>query len=607
MCGIAGVISKDIDDVSIIDSIVKSQYSRGPDFSRIEEVYNNEYYIYFGHNRLIINDLSSASNQPFWDSTRRYCLIFNGEIYNYKELSAELIESGVKIATSGDTEVLLLALIEWGREALNKLNGMFAFCFLDLNRKTALLARDRFGKKPLYYKFFNNKFIFSSTSSELALKTASKPNLHYIANGVKSWVYENGTDYSQYQGINTLPGGYSIQISIGDKNLKFDTVKYYDLKKIITEKEIYKDSYEIAKIQLIKLFDDAVKLRLRSDVPVAIALSGGLDSSSIAAIAKKYNSNIEAVTFGRPDHKKSEGPLVNKLAAYLDLKVNYVWPTIEQVRDAFDACIYHQDSPILSLSYIAEYLVYKRAHELGFKVMLGGQGGDEVFMGYRKYQILKFLDDINEKAYYSAFIQSINMVRILYNELFQVERYLKSLKRINRKSDLDTILNITIDDSIIEIANFKNLRAEFRQVYDVCEISVPVQVKSEDRNSMAHSIETRSPFLDYRLVEFGILLPQNFKIKNGYGKWILRDAIKGYIPDEIRLARYKRGYDMSNDWIKMGLGDHIREKLRENEHILNNFLRRRVKVDFFSDSYLINNVSGIQEVSTLLWLCKKYR
>jgi asparagine synthase (glutamine-hydrolysing) len=167
-------------------------------------------------------------------------------------------------------------------------------------------------------------------------------------------------------------------------------------------------------------------------------------------------------------------------------------------------------------------------------------------------------------------------------------------------------LNIKLDDASINLGDFQKLSPMYRQVYDICEVSVPVQVKSEDRNSMASSIETRAPFLDYRVVEFGISLPQNFKIKNGYGKWILRDVMKGYIPDEIRLARYKRGYDMSNDWIGMGLGSHIRQKLIDNEHAIQKFLKNRIDINYFSDSYLTNNINAIQEVSTLLWLCKKY-
>jgi asparagine synthase (glutamine-hydrolysing) len=606
MCGIAGAITNDPNDLMIVESIIRSQHSRGPDFSKIDKLSKDAYLLFMGHNRLSINDLSDSSNQPFWDSTGSFCLVFNGEIYNYKEIRSELVAMGESIKTSGDTEILMLSLIKWGKDALNKLNGMFAFCFVDLNRRTLLFARDRFGKKPLYYKLQKDKLFFASTASELASQTESMPNLQYIANGLISWVYENGSDSSQYQGVKSLPGGSAMEINFRNNSLEVILFKFYELKRVIAERDKYTGSYELAKMQLFELLQDAIKIRLRSDVPVAVALSGGLDSSSIAAIAKSYNSNIEALTFGALGQKQSEGPLVDKLAKHLGIKVNYVWPNIEQVKNAFDNCIDNQDSPILSLSYIAEFLVYQQARDLGFKVMLGGQGGDETFMGYRKYQVYKLLDDITERNYSSAFIQGLNLIRILKNEVFQISRYLKSLKRISQKRDLHTVLNIKLDDASINLGDFQKLSPMYRQVYDICEVSVPVQVKSEDRNSMASSIETRAPFLDYRVVEFGISLPQNFKIKNGYGKWILRDVMKGYIPDEIRLARYKRGYDMSNDWIGMGLGSHIRQKLIDNEHAIQKFLKNRIDINYFSDSYLTNNINAIQEVSTLLWLCKKY-
>jgi asparagine synthase (glutamine-hydrolysing) len=152
MCGIAGAITNDPNDLMIVESIIRSQHSRGPDFSKIDKLSKDAYLLFMGHNRLSINDLSDSSNQPFWDSTGSFCLVFNGEIYNYKEIRSELVAMGESIKTSGDTEILMLSLIKWGKDALNKLNGMFAFCFVDLNRRTLLFARDRFGKKPLYYK-----------------------------------------------------------------------------------------------------------------------------------------------------------------------------------------------------------------------------------------------------------------------------------------------------------------------------------------------------------------------------------------------------------------------------------------------------------------------
>lgn len=605
MCGIAGALTLNKNDINVVKNILDYQFNRGPDFSKIDTVYFSRYIFFLGHNRLTINDLSEFSNQPFWDFSKRYCITYNGEIYNFKELKKELTDLGCIFFTTGDTEVLLASLIFWGEKALSKLNGMFAFCFVDTLKGSAIIARDRFAKKPLYYHYSNDRFIFASTPTIIAKTISARPNINYLLNGLNYWTYENGSDYSQYENIFCLTGGGVIKININSDNILFEKFNYYDLSKNIGLNLITPNlTFEEAQKGTLELYQNSISLRLRSDVPVALSLSGGLDSSSIAAIAKQMNSEIQGVTFGHPDAKNSEGPVVQRLGRHLDINVNYVWPSMGNIIDAFEKSFDAQDSPLISPSYLAEFLVYETAQKLGFKVMLGGQGGDEVFMGYRKYQFYSFLDHLKSYNLIDASKQGVNLLSIFKNEIYQLRAYLNSMKRYTNGNN-NSILNFNNVNNPSNNFNLGEMSQFSRQIIDIMNISVPTQIKSEDRNSMANSIETRAPLLDYRLVEYGVSLPTKFKVNRGYGKWIIREMMKGVIPEEIRMAKFKRGFDVSQDWIGLGLGNHLRQRLFEKDYLIKEFLKKGIKIDIFTDQYFRKNKSAFQEATTLIWLSNR--
>jgi asparagine synthase (glutamine-hydrolysing) len=606
MCGIAGAITKSLIDIKIVESIIRSQYLRGPDNSNIQNFDLGGFNCILGHNRLSIIDTTQASNQPFWDEMKENVLIFNGEIYNFIELRLELSSLGYKFHTNGDTEVLLAALKVWGDLALNKLNGMFAFCYINIKDQTALIARDRFGKKPLYYFSSQTQFLFASTPTELARCLSSTPNFDYLQNGLDYWIYESDSKNTQYSNIYSLLGGQYIKVELNFSKININIIPYYSLENSIKESPLYLEKdFNRAKNGIKDLFVDSVKLRLQSDVPVAISLSGGLDSASIAAVAKSFSPNIQGVTLGNPKFLKSEGPVVERLSKYLDIKINYVNPENKwEIIDAFEKCMEAQDSPLLGLSYLAEFLVYKKAHDLGFKVMLGGQGGDEVFMGYRKYHYFAFRDDVSNFRLINAFSRFISLGMIAKRDFNSIRLLLPSMLRYLDRNGLNSILKFP--SSFQENIGFDIDGREFwmRQVIDVKRISIPIQLKSEDRNSMANSIETRAPFLDYRLVESGISLPLDFKLKNGFGKWIVREMMKNSLPEEIRTSKMKRGFDVSADWISMGLGDYIRERLNEKRYLFKDFFIPGKDVNEFTDSYLLKKKGAFQEATTLIWLSK---
>ena len=603
MCGIAGSLSKIQlnNGMSIINRIVSSQSNRGPDNSTIEKIIQDRSFVTFGHNRLSINDLSSESNQPFWDINKRYCITFNGEIYNYIELRCELENLNFKFRTRGDVEVLLVSLIHWGEKALDKLNGMFAFCFYDKVKNTAILARDRFGKKPLYYWKNNLELYFASTPTQLAKEFKLQPNYDYLNSGLKYWIYENKSSIAQYNDLLSLPGGNYIKVDLNKKYLSLKKIKYYDLKNKVDKYRNFIATMNRNQLMglVTDLYKDSVKIRLRSDVPLAISLSGGLDSTTIAYFANSLNSNIDGINFGDPQNKLTEGPTVSKFSKGIGMKVHYVKPHYDDIINAFEGTIKAQDSPIISMSYIAEYLVYKKANDLGFKVMLGGQGGDD-----RKYQLYNLKNNLRDKKYAELLLNSAYFLSLIWHESFQLKNYFTSMNRYLKRDGLSTSICLPTSNDLFQFKNSSKQDMLDLQINDILNSSVPIQVKSEDRNSMANSIETRAPLLDYRLVELGLALHPKYKLKKGFGKWIIRDIMDRKLPNQIRMAKYKRGYDVSENWFKMGLGDYIRERLYGDFEKIKPFLKKKVNIDTFNNKYLMSS-SAVQEVTTLLWLSNK--
>jgi len=608
MCGIAGAFSIGRSNKwqNTIEKIVNSQYRRGPDHQAIECIQSDLTTLILGHNRLSIIDLSSDANQPMWSSDRYHCVVFNGEIYNYLELRAELTSLGHRFSTRSDTEVIIEAFKEWGMSAIERFNGMFALALFDVQKQMLWLLRDRFGVKPLYYYLSEDTLLFASTGTIIAKCMNLEPNLDYVSRGLTHWVYEDDGDISPYIGLKTLQPAHYLEVTVSDAG-KFNwrLYQYYDLtERMLAVKETLaalsvQDLVELVTARL----HEAVEIRLRADVPVGVSLSGGLDSSALAALLAFKHDDVIGFTFGHPWASQSEGPLVQELSKQIGIKVEYVWPGMSEIIQSFWDTLDAQGAPFPGGSTVAQNLVYRAARAQGVKVLLGGQGGDELFMGYRKFSMFWLHRLVHQKRYAEALVFMLSIVPMLVAERSKAAMYWTYRYRFTGSHSTDSVLRLPNPPRLSLGYNpVQPLWA--RQTLDVTRWSLPTLLRYEDRNSMGNSVESRLPFLDYRLVELALALPEAVKVRGGYGKWIVREAIRGKIPEKIRAARYKRNFDVEEaKWIERGLGASIRKALQERFATVQKWLKPGTKIEeAFSNSQLGKSPIAFTEAITLLWL-----
>jgi asparagine synthase (glutamine-hydrolysing) len=607
MCGIAGVITVRSAEAyrTSIARIVASQHRRGPDFNAVDVLQGQRAGAVLGHNRLSIIDLSEIGNQPMWDCDRRVCIVFNGEIYNYLELRSELLALGHRFVSHSDTEVILEAFKQWGTEAYERFNGMFAFALFDTRDEQTYFVRDRFGVKPLYYAPRGDTVFFASTGGEMSRLLNLKPDLDYVSRGIRYGLYEY-EDVAPYIGMKALLPGHWMQVGPDASGTLIARLSpYYDFH---ARTALLVDALASMPIERLvetaaALLEDSVRIRLRSDVPVAVSLSGGLDSSAVAALAaRRPQGGLHGFTFGDPSVPTSEGPLAAQLARMAQIDITYVWPDLDAICETYQRCLETQAGPFPGGSIIAQNLVFKAARSTGFKVLLGGQGGDEAFMGYRKFQLFKLRHLMARKRHFDALSFAVTLLPTFFAERWRWLDSWRNRNRYGKAKGLSTVLRLPEVELEIGYSPTDPLRD--RQILDVSLASLPTLLRYEDSNSMGNSIESRLPFLDYRVMEFGIALPDALKLRGGHGKWIVRQALTGQIPDDIRIARYKKGFNVQQgQWIDCGLGDRIRTMLHAQAGQLNDYLVRDTFFDdVFSNNQLKNRPSAFAEATTLLWL-----
>lgn len=610
MCGIAGIFTPGNNSPQfevIVQNILASQNYRGPDAQHLEAYRHENSQIVMGHNRLAIIDLSSDANQPMWDHSHRYCVVFNGMIYNFRELRAEL-EQDYTFHTNSDTEVLLCAFSKWGIDCCNKFNGMFAFAIYDRVQNTLHLVRDRFGIKPLYYSIKNNVLYFSSTSQQLAKELNLTINPNYLYHGLHSWCYENNFNHTPYTDLNLLPAGCTLKVEYQYSTIKTHLIKYYQFENRVLElhEKIVGRSVEDLFSLTHATIAQSISYRLIADVPIGISISGGVDSAVIAGYLASMTNKTIAFNYGHPDNKYSEATRVVKLSRYLNMQVEYVNPTCQQMIEAFWQCLFYQDAPFPNFSVPAQYLVYKTARQQGLKVLIGGQGGDETFMGYRKFLAFYYQELLKQKKRVQSLLFLTSLLPNFYVELLNVRNTIKVLYRYSAKKTKFTNLQL-LQNSGSEL----NLRLEksliHRQITDVMHTSLPTLLRYEDRNSMGNSIESRLPFLDYQLVELAIALPTELKLKHGFGKWILREIGSTLLPKKYLFSRNKRGFDTQTArWINAGVGHSIRTFLHERTSRVYEFIEKKSNIDnLYSDNNLIHDPFLLHEAIILSWLVGK--
>ncbi|MBD65288.1 MAG: asparagine synthase (glutamine-hydrolyzing) [Halobacteriovoraceae bacterium] len=539
MCGISGLVYLDNtsvqkEEIEGLNNLVKH---RGPDGSGVYTDGN----VGLGHTRLSILDLSSSGHQPMIGG-EDYVLVYNGEIYNFIEIREELILKGYKFFSTSDSEVVLKSYMEWGEGCVERFNGMWSLAIYDKKKQLVFCSRDRFGIKPFYYYKDDKKMVFASELKQVisylpTIKADRKILMDYLVLGL-----ENHNERTFFRDVKNLTPGTNLFINLSNNSI--EKRSFYELRSNIQRNV----SDKTASLQ--ELFQDSIKLRLRSDVSVGSCLSGGLDSSIISAVASKEYLKVKENKFlsihAKSSESKSDESSFAKLVSkenFIDL--NVIEPTVEDFTDSMDDVVRVQEEPFSGTSVFMQYFVMKKAKELGCKVLLDGQGADEVFLGYDKYNVALIFHYLRRLKLFTLvkelMCQNVRFKNMVLLTLFFGFPFLKKIILLRKASFLSE--EYLKDLSIKERNSYENYFDVFNmQVNEIYHPQLPHLLRYEDKNSMNFSVETRLPFLDFRLVEFGVGLPLNKKIFKGWSKYILRKDLGGCLPQSVRWRRDKIGF-----------------------------------------------------------------
>lgn len=615
MCGIAGILHFDgqSPDFELLKTMTDALHHRGPDNAG----FYHEGTLGLGHRRLSILDLSSAGHQPMRNSRGDLWIIFNGEIYNYLELRQELQSLGYAFLSHTDTEVILAAYEYFGHECLTKFNGMWAFALWDQRKQVLFCSRDRFGIKPFYY-FVNQQFFAFASEPKALLQHPLVPNTPseaaiytFLTTGVS-----NQKNFSFFQHIHQIPPGHFLWITAAD----FQPQPYWELSAASQAWPATPASQ--VKDEFLRLFEDSIRLRLRSDVAIGTCLSGGLDSSAIVCTAHKllkeqththYQQETFSSCFDNP--KFDERPFIQKVLDKTGARDNFLFPSPERLRRDLHRLIYTQDEPFGSLSIFAQWCVMNRVQEQGVKVLLDGQGSDEMLAGYG-YDGL-FWSELFYSGQWKALYQEL--LAQLQNNPQRLPRRLarmlfpQGLPFLTPSSSARNFLSpemISTCQSQLQIQNSDqypwNLYLKNKSYHLMSSSLLPL-LRYEDRNSMAFSIEARLPFLDYRLVSFVFHLNSTQYIHQGWSKWVLRQAMEGILPEEVRWRRDKMGFVTPQElWLKEELMPLVREIMHDTRFLGRPYWLGK-KIQQAYDQWIKTGDSSIQPVlwpilSTELWL-----
>ncbi|KAB7889878.1 asparagine synthase (glutamine-hydrolyzing) [Poseidonibacter ostreae] len=551
MCGISGIINtnnKTVEKIEI-EKINRLISHRGPD----DEGYFYRDNFAFGHRRLSILDLSSDGHQPMNYKDEKYTITYNGEIYNYIELKNELSELGYNFNSNTDTEVILASYDKWGDDCVSKFNGMWAFSIYDREKEILFCSRDRFGIKPFYYAEVENKFVFGSEIKQLLPFYESNYVNKTILMDYLILGYEAHTNETFFKNIFQLEQGHILKYNL--KNHSYVINRFYDINEssLNSEEDESIESYKSA-------LERSINLRLRSDVKVGTCLSGGLDSSSIASLAAKQYKDDSGQKFTAIHAKSSqksndESEYAKIVSEHCDLDLNIVEPTEEDFIKHIDEVIYTQEEPFGSPSIFMQYFVMKKAREIGCTVMLDGQGGDETLLGYERYYSA-YLISLGFWKSLQFILNSSKNSKLSIKQLIMYFIYFTNSKiRLGRLKKKNSFISSKYFDMVskeIVEENAKNYLKIFNlQRMEIFKTQMPHLLKYEDRNSMKHSIEARLPFIDYNVLETALNIDNNFKIKQGWTKYILRKTIEKLLPDNVVWRKNKCGFEApSSLWLK---------------------------------------------------------
>ncbi len=570
MCGIAGIYQKNFThiDVTSLKAMLHSMAHRGPDDEGTYVKKN----IGLGHRRLSIIDTSEAGHQPM--RYKHFVIVYNGEIYNYLEIKERLIEKSHTFITRTDTEVILHAYEEWGFNCLDYFTGMWAFAILDEDKNILFCCRDRFGIKPFYYYEDEYQFTFASEIKALLFPfRTAKVNYRSLIDYLMVGITDH-TDKTFFEDIRQLSPGHFMRIDLNKGKVYIE--KYFDLT-VLPKNPANLDNYE-------NCLRESVRIHLRSDVPVGTCLSGGIDSSVVAALASSFNrengkDNFASVTARSESPHNDETPFAREVVRHCGLDWYIANPVYEDFLRNIEECLRIQEEPVGGPSVFMQYWVMKKAKEAGLKVMLDGQGGDESLLGYERYYISFFWDLLKRgffirliKEYLLAIRHSkMSFLRmsasIGYFSIFTVRKMvLRWRTRFLRNEYMhypDRILH-KITKDFFKLKKLQISEIQFQQL--------PQLLKYEDRNSMAFSIEARVPYIELNCIQSALSLPSEEKIKEGYTKYPLRKLAEKILPFHIAWRREKIGFEAPTD-IWLNKHQSIMEKEIRDSKILKHICR----------------------------------
>ncbi len=611
MCGICGIINTiEFVDIGQLLSMTRVLRHRGPDDEgfvlgdtnmnifksfhhdettdaiksktpRLENNFNAN--LGFGFRRLSILDLSENGHQPMQFEEAGLQIVFNGEIYNYIELRDELKQHGYKFNSNTDTEVILKAYHKWGEECVQKFNGMWALAIWDSNLSKLFCSRDRFGIKPFYYYYLlNEQLLFASELKAILQLIKSTPDNQTLFDSFASG-YSDHNERTFFDNIKQLRGGHNLIFQNG----KLSIYSFYKIKN-----QPVHDSFEVAKEKLRDFLYDAVRIRLRSDVPLGYALSGGIDSSSIVSIASKINSGSNN-TFSMiyPGDNIDESFFIKKVIEKTGVNHHFVSPTSEDFLKDLDSFIWHQEEPFFGTSYFGEFKLRELIRKNNVTVSLEGQGADEIITGYTSLLYPYFFDMISKFKIQKL----INEYSYFKNSLSSPAEIFKAYLFRNRVTDnknLQKKYPYLNNEFFNEVNNHSNRFTGFGSgsnlndtLYEMLiYTSIPQQLVRADKSAMAFSVECRFPFLDYRLVEYAINLPYDYKTKFGLTKYVLREALKDLLPAEVYNRRDKIGFAIPNNSFSSNKVKEYFYELFSNANVHNiHFLDKKLFInDYFS-------------------------
>jgi len=585
MCGIVGFISKQKDE-KIVKNMLSVQAYRGPDDSGVLTEQIGDKIVHLGHNRLSIQDLSSHGHQPFVSDCGAYTIVFNGEVYNFKDIREELKALGYNFISESDTEVILYAYKAWGMDCLEKFIGMFAFCILDNPKGKMFLVRDRAGVKPLYYYVKEGVFMFASELKSFHEHPDFQKELN---KEVLPYYFQFGyipAPHTIFKNTHKLEPGHVLELGI--RNFELRISKYWDVDECYAAPKFQKSEEEIL-ADLEILLSDAVEQRMVSDVPVGVFLSGGYDSSLVTALlSKNKKRKLHTYTIGFDDKKYNEAEHAKSIAAHFGTEHTEYYVTLKDMLDKVKELPFYYDEPFGDSSAIPTMIVSKMARK-EVTVALSADGGDEAFCGYSKYFFLNKFERVFEKPLQKKLLHSI-LSLLDGKQVAKINALLpKSLKQTNIEEKYNKFKRAIGSESLEEMFRNASSYVDANEIQKFLKIDVnsksyaPFTMQREltfmdnmmltdyktfmvddvltkvDRATMTVSLEGREPLLDHRIIEFMARVPIKLKYKNKQGKYLAREILYKHIPKEM-IDKPKAGFQIPlGEWLQKDL-KHLVDK-----------------------------------------------